>query len=128
VTPAARRAAAGAASHIRIASVPNLVRSLEDLKADGCWVYGLAAVPEAVPYTTIDFAGKCVLVVGAEGKGISRLVLERCDRLAAIPLHGKVASLNASAAVAVALFEAVRQKTGRLIVTQKNKQQTPINP
>lgn len=110
VTPAARRAAAGAASHLRVASVPNLVRALEDLKTDGCWVYGLSTGPGSATYTQMDMRGRCVIVVGAEGKGLSRVVGEKCDRLAQIPLRGKVKSLNASSASAIALFEAVRQR------------------
>jgi 23S rRNA (guanosine2251-2'-O)-methyltransferase len=128
VTPATRRAAAGAASHIRVASVPNLVRAIEDLKADGCWVYGLATGRLAVPYTEIDLTGRCALVVGAEGKGLSRLALERCDRLAKIPLSGKVASLNAASAAAVLLFEAVRQRASTKIVTRGTSPQTLVNP
>ncbi len=110
VTPAARRAAAGAASHVAITIVPNLVRAIEELKADGCWVYGLSTEPGAVSYTTVDYRGRCVLVVGAEGKGLSRLLAERCDRLARVPLRGKVSSLNAASAAAIVLFEAVRQR------------------
>ena len=110
VTPATRRAAAGAASHLRVASVPNLVRSIEDLKADGCWVYGLSTGAGAATYTEIDMRGRTVIVVGAEGKGLSRVVAEKCDRLAQIPLRGKVKSLNASSAAAIALFEAMRQR------------------
>ena len=110
VTPAARRAAAGAASHLQIVSVPNLVRSIQDLKADGCWVYGLSTAPGAVTYTQIDMRGRSVIVIGAEGKGLSRVVAEKCDRLAQIPLRGKVKSLNASSAAAIALFEAMRQR------------------
>jgi 23S rRNA (guanosine2251-2'-O)-methyltransferase len=128
VTAATRRAAAGAASHLRVASVPNLVRALDDLKSDGCWVYGLAAAEGAVSYTDLDFSGRCVLVVGAEGKGLSRLVSEHCDRLAVIPLRGKVASLNAASASAVALFEAVRQKTQRRSVAPEHTRHTPVNP
>ena len=111
VTPASRRAAAGAASHLRVAVVPNLARALGELKGDGCWVYGLSTDAGAVTYTQADMRGRCVLVVGAEGKGLSRVVAERCDRLVEIPLHGKVKSLNASSAAAVALFEARRQRT-----------------
>lgn len=110
VTPATRRAAAGAASHLRVASVPNLVRSIEDLKADGCWVYGLSTAAAAAAYTEMDMRGRTVIVVGAEGKGLSRVVAEKCDRLAQIPLRGKVKSLNASSAAAIALFEAMRQR------------------
>ena len=128
VTPAARRAAAGAASHLRVCAVPNLARTLDDLKADGCWVYGLATAKNAVPYTQIDYRGRCAIVVGAEGKGLSRLVLERCDRLALIPLAGKVASLNASSAVAIALFEAVRQRSLGTMLTPKTTSPAAVNP
>ena len=128
VTPAARRAAAGAASHLRVARVPNMARVIEELKADGCWIYGLTSAPGSVPYTKVDFTGRCAIAVGGEGKGLSRLVAERCDRLAAIPLHGKVASLNASSAAAIALFEAVRQRAQRGIVTSRNKRSDAVNP
>jgi 23S rRNA (guanosine2251-2'-O)-methyltransferase len=128
VTPAVRRVAAGAASHIKVASVPNLVRALEDLKSDGCWVYGLSTASPAVPYTQMDYTGRCAIVVGSEGKGLSRLVLERCDRLAAIPLAGKVSSLNASSAAAIALFEAVRQRAHTNSVTPRNEAAHPGNP
>lgn len=111
VTAAARRAAAGATSHLPIARVPNLVRALEDLKEDGHWVVGLAPLPTAVPYTSADYLGKCTLVVGSEGKGLSRLVAERCDRLVRIPVLGRVASLNAASAGAVVLYEVVRQRS-----------------
>jgi 23S rRNA (guanosine2251-2'-O)-methyltransferase len=111
VTAATRRAAAGAASHLPVAVVPNLVRALEDLKADGHWVSGLSNRPEARPYTQADFRGRCTLVVGSEGKGLSRLVSERCDFLVSIPMLGKVASLNAAAATAVVLYEVLRQRS-----------------
>ena len=128
VTAAVRRAAAGAASHMPVARVPNLVRAFEDLKRDGCWVVGTSAAPEAQEYTDIDLTGRCVVVVGAEGKGISRLALERCDLLAKIPMHGKIASLNASSAAAVVLFEAVRQRSERKLVTSRTSGQSPVNP
>lgn len=128
VTPAARRAAAGAASHLRIASVPNLARTLEDMKSDGCWIYGLSTAHGSVPYTQIDYTGRCVFVVGAEGKGLSRLIAERCDRLASIPLSGKVASLNASSAAAIALFEALRQRAHTNKVAYETKPASPVNP
>jgi 23S rRNA (guanosine2251-2'-O)-methyltransferase len=128
VTPAARRSAAGAASHIRVSAVPNLAAALKDLKADGCWVYGLATSPDASPYATVDYRGRCAFVVGAEQKGLSRLMLERCDRLVRIPLLGKVSSLNASSAVAIALFEALRQRAYGMIVTSTDKPQNLVNP
>lgn len=110
VSASTRRAAAGAASHLAVARVPNLVRALEDLKAAGFWISGLSGAPTAVPYTRIDYRGRAAIVVGAEGKGLSRLVAEHCDHLAGIPMRGKVASLNAAVACAVVLYEAVRQR------------------
>ena len=128
VTAAVRRAAAGAASHIPVARVPNLVRAFEDLKEDGCWIVGTASGPQAQDYTTIDYTGRCVLVVGAESKGMSHLALQRCDLLARIPMYGKIASLNASSASAVVLFEAVRQRAIKGLVTGSTSGQTLVNP
>jgi 23S rRNA (guanosine2251-2'-O)-methyltransferase len=110
VTAVTRRAAAGAASHLRVARVPNIVGAMEALKDDGCWVTGLSPGPGAVDYHEANYTAKCVLVVGAEGKGLSRLVSERCDALVRIPLHGQVASLNAASAAAVVLFEVARRR------------------
>ncbi|HEY5095930.1 MAG TPA: 23S rRNA (guanosine(2251)-2'-O)-methyltransferase RlmB [Candidatus Eremiobacteraceae bacterium] len=128
VTAGVRRAAAGAASHLPIARVPNIVRAFADLKEDGCWVVGTATAPQAVPYTAVDYTGRCVLVVGAEAKGLSHLALQRCDILAKIPMKGKIASLNASSAAAVVLFEAVRQRAAKALVTTSTSGQTPVNP
>ena len=128
VTAAVRRAAAGAASHLAVARVPNIVRAFEDLKADGCWIVGTAAVPEATPYTEVDLTGRCALVVGAERKGMSHLALQRCDIVAIIPMKGEIASLNASSAVAVVLFEAVRQRAQKKLVTGSTSGQSPVNP
>ncbi len=111
VTPAVVNASAGAVEHLRIASVVNLVQALERLKAAGVWVAGLAAVPGAVPLGRADLTGPLALVVGAEGTGLARLVAERCDWLLAIPMYGKVASLNAAVAGSVALV-AARQARG----------------
>jgi 23S rRNA (guanosine2251-2'-O)-methyltransferase len=109
VTAAARRSSAGATSHLRIGRVPNIPAALLALKDDGCWVTGLSPAPVALPYDHMDYTRKCVLVVGSEGKGLSRLVSERCDALVRIPLRGKVASLNAASAAAIVLFEAAKQ-------------------
>ena len=128
VTATVRRAAAGATSHMAIARVPNLVRAFEDLKREGCWVVGTAAAPGAADYTSVDLTGRCVIVIGAEGKGISRLALVRCDLLARIPMQGKVASLNASSASAIMLFEAVRQRSQSKLVTDRTSGQSPVNP
>lgn len=112
VTPAAAKASAGAVEHLRIARITNLAEWLVRAKDAGAWIYGAEANAEA-PYTQTDLTGKLVLVLGSEGKGLRRLVAERCDGLISIPVRGRVASLNVSAAAAAVLFEAVRQR-GRM--------------
>jgi 23S rRNA (guanosine2251-2'-O)-methyltransferase len=109
---AAAKASAGAVSHVRIAEVVNIARALEDLKQAGVWTVGLSGdAPKR--YDEIDWTVPTAVVVGAEGTGLRRLVAERCDWLAAIPMAGHVQSLNVSVAAAVALFEAVRQRRVR---------------
>jgi 23S rRNA (guanosine2251-2'-O)-methyltransferase len=110
LSPAVARAAAGALEHTKVARVPNLVRTLLDLKARNLWVYGLEAeAPRS--YTELDYSTGCVLVLGGEGRGLHRLVREACDQLAHIPLRGPMSSLNVSVAAGVVLYEAVRQRT-----------------
>jgi 23S rRNA (guanosine2251-2'-O)-methyltransferase len=109
VTAAAAKASAGAVEHLAIARVTNLAEWLSRAKDAGAWIYGAEANAEA-PYTQTDLTGKVVLVLGSEGKGLRRLVAERCDALISIPVRGRVASLNVSAAAAAVLFEAVRQR------------------
>ncbi|MBC5804947.1 MAG: 23S rRNA (guanosine(2251)-2'-O)-methyltransferase RlmB [Candidatus Eremiobacter antarcticus] len=131
VTAVTRRAAAGAASHLAIARVANVAATLEALKADGCWVAGLSLVPQAIDYRLADYGDKAAIVVGAEGKGLSRLVGERCDLLVRIPLHGQVASLNAASAAAVVLFEVARRRVvkGPFTATPRaSEAKTPSNP
>ena len=106
------KASAGAVAHVRIAEVVNIARALEELKALGVWTVGLVA-GAATPYDAIDLAGPSAIVLGGEGSGLRRLVRERCDFLAAIPMRGQVNSLNVSVAAGVALFEAVRQRAAR---------------
>ncbi len=106
---AAAKASAGAVSHVRVADVVNVARAIEELKEAGIWTVGLAA-ESPMRYDEIDFRLPTAVVVGAEGTGLRRLVRERCDWLAAIPLRGHVQSLNVSVATGVALFEAVRQR------------------
>lgn len=115
LTAAAVRASAGAAHHLPVARVTNLVAAMATLADRGVWSVGTVAPGPgagegAQAYHEADLAGDLALVVGAEGRGLRRLVAERCDRLVTIPLHGRVASLNASAAAAVLLFEAQRQR------------------
>lgn len=107
LTPAVARAAAGATAHLAVAGVGNLVAALERLKTAGVWVVG--ADPEAVDrYDAVGLAPPIALVVGAEGRGLHRLVRERCDRLVRIPLRGRVGSLNVSVAAALLLYEVAR--------------------
>lgn len=110
VTPAAVRASAGAAEHLAVAQVPNLVQVMEWLKDEGVWLAGLEALPTARLYTQVDLRGPLGLVVGSEGEGLARLVRERCDYLIRLPVHGQVGSLNAAVAGAVALYEVARQR------------------
>src|SRR5579871_1747011 len=105
----AAKAAAGAAEHLRIARVVNLVRSLEELKRNNLWVIGLDE-RGATDYDQFDFTGDCVLVMGREGEGLHDLVRKTCDHLLRIPMAGGVSSLNVSAAGAVVLYEAFRQR------------------
>jgi 23S rRNA (guanosine2251-2'-O)-methyltransferase len=110
VTPAAVRASAGAAEHVRVAQVTNLVQAMTQLKAEGVWLAGLEAVPEAYLYTEADLSGPVGLVVGSEGQGLARLVRETCDFLVRLPMLGEVESLNAGVAGAIVLYEARRQR------------------
>jgi 23S rRNA (guanosine2251-2'-O)-methyltransferase len=106
---AAAKASAGAVSHVRLAEVVNIARALEELKNAGVWTVGLAGdAPRR--YDEVDFTLPTAVVLGAEGTGLRRLVRERCDWLAAIPMAGHVHSLNVSVAAGIALFEAVRQR------------------
>lgn len=104
------KASAGALEHMAIARVPNLVAAIETLKKNGLWIYGTAAEGSNELWKT-DLTGPACIVIGSEGSGISRLVREKCDFLVSIPLHGQISSLNASAAAAVLLYEALRQRS-----------------
>ena len=110
ITPAAVRASAGGAEHIRVAHVVNLVRAMESLKEAGLWFTGLDWGEDAKPYTKVDFKGRVGLVIGAEGAGISRLVRTTCDFIAELPMPGGFESLNAGVAVGVTLYEILRQR------------------
>jgi 23S rRNA (guanosine2251-2'-O)-methyltransferase len=103
------KASAGAAEHVRMARVVNLVRALEQVKAANIWCVGLDE-RGTMDYTEYDFTTPCLLVLGREGAGLHDLVRRTCDHLLRIPMAGKVASLNVSAAGAVVLYEAFRQR------------------
>ena len=105
----AAKASAGALAHVRLAEVVNIARALEELKESG-GVDGRSGGRGAEAYDELDLTGPTALVFGAEGAGLRRLVRERCDFLAAIPMAGQVGSLNVSVAAGVVLFEAVRQR------------------
>ena len=109
---AAAKASAGAVAHVRIATVVNIARAIEELKELGVWTVGLEGSADA-SYDEADLTLPTALVLGAEGTGLRRLVRERCDRLVSIPMFGSVSSLNVSVAAGVALFEAARQRRRR---------------
>jgi 23S rRNA (guanosine2251-2'-O)-methyltransferase len=109
LSPVAVKASAGATEHLRIARVVNLVRALEELKRQNLWIIGLDERGES-DYDQFDFTGDCVLVLGREGAGLHDLVRKTCDHLLRIPMAGGVSSLNVSAAGAVVLYEAFRQR------------------
>jgi 23S rRNA (guanosine2251-2'-O)-methyltransferase len=110
VTPAVARASAGAVEHLAIAVVTNLARYLEEVKGPQLWVYGAAGEGAQSMWDT-DLGGGTALVFGAEGKGLRPLVRRACDALVAIPLVGRVESLNVSVAAALLLYEAHRQRS-----------------
>jgi len=112
LSPVAVKASAGATEHLRIARVVNLVRALEELKQQNLWVIGLDE-RGSTDYDRFDLTGDIVLVLGREGEGLHDLVKRTCDHLLRIPMGGGVSSLNVSAAGAVVLFEAFRQRRVR---------------
>ncbi len=114
VTPAVVNASAGAVEHLRIATVPNLPRALEAAKSSGRWVLGLAGEEGATDLFTGELPLPAALVVGAEGSGIGQRVRSLCDVLVSLPMHGKVASLNAATAGSIALYELLRREGPRL--------------
>ncbi len=103
------KTSAGAVSYLPVARVPNLTTLLKELKKEGLWVYGTAANGATSLYRA-DFKGPAAIVIGSEGAGMGRLVSQCCDFLVSIPMKGKLNSLNASAAAAILLYEAVRQR------------------
>ncbi|MCI0706377.1 MAG: 23S rRNA (guanosine(2251)-2'-O)-methyltransferase RlmB [Ignavibacteriae bacterium] len=103
------KTSAGASLHVPIARVSNIVQAMEELKENGVWIIGTAMEGDRTYYEA-DYKGPIAIVVGNEGKGIRRLVKEKCDFLVKIPLYGKIESLNASVAGALVMFEAVRQQ------------------
>ena len=104
VTPVVCRASAGAVEHLPVARVRNLADYLEDAKQEKAWVYGASTAAGAVPYDQPDYRGRVVLVLGSEGRGLGPRVAAACDQLIAIPMRGRVGSLNVAAAAAVLVY------------------------
>ncbi|HZS09924.1 MAG TPA: 23S rRNA (guanosine(2251)-2'-O)-methyltransferase RlmB [Blastocatellia bacterium] len=109
LTETVTKTSAGAVEYMRIARVTNLVPLIDELKRRGIWVVGVEGDARA-SYTDFDFNVPVALVMGSEGKGIRRLVREKCDAIISIPMRGRVNSLNVSVATGVVLFEALRQR------------------
>ena len=103
------KTSAGAVAHLPVARVPNLPALLRQLKEEGVWIFGTAADGDTELYRA-DLKGPAAIVIGSEGDGMGRLVAEQCDFKVSIPMRGKLNSLNASAAAAILLYEAVRQR------------------
>lgn len=109
LTAAVSRASAGAVEYVQVARVSNISHAIETLKASGVWIVGIDPCG-TVSYTQVDMRVPIAIVIGSEGKGISALVRRKCDSLAAIPMRGHVASLNASVAAALAMYAALGQR------------------
>lgn len=109
LTSVVAKTSAGAVSYMPVARVPNISAILKDLQKQGVWVFGTAAEGTTTLYSA-DLKGAAAIVIGSEGDGMSRLVRENCDFLVSIPMKGQISSLNASAAAAILLYEAVRQR------------------
>ena len=110
VTPTVYKCSAGAIEHMRIAKVTNINATIDQLKEEGIWIYGADIDGKDFSYNT-NFSGACALVIGSEGRGISKLTLKKCDVLVKIPMIGKINSLNASVAGGIMMYEVLK---GRL--------------
>ena len=111
LTAVVAKTSAGAVSYVPVARVPNLTALLKELKDEGLWIFGTAADGSTSLYDA-DLRGPAAIVIGSEGDGMGRLVSQQCDFKVSIPMKGKLNSLNASAAAAILLYEAVRQRMG----------------
>lgn len=111
LTAIVAKTSAGAVSYMPVARVANISATLKELQEKGVWIFGTAADGSTTLYSA-DLKGPAAIVIGSEGDGMSRLVREGCDFLVSIPMQGRISSLNASAAAAILLYEAVRQRLG----------------
>lgn len=110
ITSTVYKSSVGAIEHIKVAKVTNINKTLDDLKEKGIWVYGADIKGTEYSYE-VDFSGPCALIIGSEGRGISKLTLKKCDKLIKIPMVGKINSLNASVAGGIMMYEVLK---GRL--------------
>jgi 23S rRNA (guanosine2251-2'-O)-methyltransferase len=110
VTPVVEKTAAGALNHMPLCQVTNISRALDELKAAGVWCYGLAGEEQSEDLFRSSLSAPVAIVVGSEGKGLRTNVRKHCDALLAIPMAGRIDSLNASVAAGIAFFEVVRQR------------------
>ena len=108
ITQVVEKASAGAVSYMPVIKVTNLALTIDKLKNEGLWIYGLDM--DGAPYHNQDMKGSVALIIGNEGKGISRLLKEKCDYKVSIPMKGRVGSLNASVAASIVIYEALRQR------------------
>ena len=104
------KASAGAYEYMPVARVTNIPTVLDELKERGCWIYG--ADMDGAVYAENDLKGACALVIGSEGRGLGRLVKEKCDVILSLPMCGKINSLNASVAAGILMYEFTRQRLG----------------
>lgn len=111
INPFVIKTSAGATEHTPIVRIANIAQTIEKLKKENIWVYGIEASEKNTIYNT-DLKGRLAIVVGSEGKGIRKLVMEKLDLCLSIPMRGQVNSLNAAQAATVTLFEALRQRQG----------------
>ncbi|MBS6042221.1 23S rRNA (guanosine(2251)-2'-O)-methyltransferase RlmB [Clostridium baratii] len=110
VTPTVYKSSVGAVEHVKIAKVTNINATIDELKEEGIWVYGADIEGKEYSYE-VDFSGPCALIIGSEGRGISKLTLKKCDKLVKIPMIGRINSLNASVAGGIMMYEVLK---GRL--------------
>ncbi len=117
LTGAVYKASAGAVEYVPVARVANITEAIKEMKKRGLWIYGLDMDGE--DWCSTDLTGAMALVVGSEGRGVSRLVRENCDFMLSLPMSGRINSLNASVACGIVLYEAARQRKGIKAINRK---------
>lgn len=109
VTATVYKSSVGAIEHVKVAKVTNVNNAIDELKKAGIWVYGADMHGDEYSYQ-VNYSGPCALVIGSEGKGISKLTLKKCDKLVKIPMVGKINSLNASVAGGILMYEVLKSR------------------